>query len=572
MHTSKEISITTVNDWVDIPFDLERPFLKVVECHAKYTDEKLDHKQFKLTLEIFYANGETLTNSRLVSVSQKERSMPFSSFNLDLENAKKCKVKFEYQNEDQEFSEVILRYEPMEYLEMNLPAKKFVAHLTNPKNTKILFSSAFGQGKSTFLDLYFKTQANNYSAFKVFPVNYSVASNEDIFKYIKSDILSQLLLRGIEFDVSEMSYSKAFMQHLKSNPVKVFAPFLQSIPKVGKQIYEIFEEVRKKVFADDKKSAEEFVKDVYEAEGGIYEDNFFTQLIRYLLEKNKNKQGGENVLIIDDLDRMDPEHIFRILNVISAHYDTFRLFDDVSQNKFGFDKIIVVCDIKNIEYIFQHRYGPKTHFEGYINKFYSSEIFHFDNKAVYLDLVCSFKGNNLKSHYQKLYAAFEFVSKCFIDSGQLSLREILKLQIFPLWMIKQETNELLNQVKSPYLAGSLFAPVILLFSKLVNLDSLINRFEKCKEVDFDFDEDIWNSYARLAIIGIAQRREKDQLALTFKSGEVRMTVDYDSYYVVKEIRFFDYNLKSEETFSTPFTKQEFFDFMIQNTKRIRDLM
>lgn len=79
---------------------------------------------------------------------------------------------------------------------------------------------------------------------------------------------------------------------------------------------------------------------------------------------------------------MDPDHIFRILNVISAHCDTYNIQGEEFYNKFGFDKIIVVCDIDNIRSIFEHRYGKKVHFEGYINKMYSSEVFKYDGSVL----------------------------------------------------------------------------------------------------------------------------------------------------------------------------------------------
>ena len=48
------------------------------------------------------------------------------------------------------------------------------------------------------------------------------------------------------------------------------------------------------------------------------------------LEEIRNKK--KNVLVIDDLDRIDPEHIFRILNILSVHNNHFD-----SENKFSFD-------------------------------------------------------------------------------------------------------------------------------------------------------------------------------------------------------------------------------------------
>ncbi|MCR6641289.1 MAG: hypothetical protein NVV82_20425 [Sporocytophaga sp.] len=61
----------------------------------------------------------------------------------------------------------------------------------------------------------------------------------------------------------------------------------------------------------------------------------------------------------------------------SAHYDSKN-----TSNKFGFDKVILVCDIDNIRNIFHAKYGANVDFSGYIDKFYSKEIFKFDNSEM----------------------------------------------------------------------------------------------------------------------------------------------------------------------------------------------
>jgi hypothetical protein len=53
--------------------------------------------------------------------------------------------------------------------------------------------------------------------------------------------------------------------------------------------------------------------------------------------------------------------------------------NDLKDNKFGFDRVILVCDIQNIRNIFKHRYEADVDFNGYIDKFYSTDIFHFQN-------------------------------------------------------------------------------------------------------------------------------------------------------------------------------------------------
>src|SRR5699024_5058859 len=91
--------------------------------------------------------------------------------------------------------------------------------------------------------------------------------------------------------------------------------------------------------------------------GSIYEEDFYSQLILQLVDQLKSlqsdtKESKETILIIDDLDRIDPDHIFRILNVLSAQIDRPG-FD----NKFGFDKIVLVFDQYNVRNIFENRYG-----------------------------------------------------------------------------------------------------------------------------------------------------------------------------------------------------------------------
>lgn len=302
-----------------------------------------------------------------------------------------------------------MHYELLEIPEIPLsnPEEEFQAHLENYDNAKIVFSAPFGSGKSYFLDYFFGKRETEYEVFKVYPVNYSVASNEDIFKYIKADLLFQLMGKDVEFDKVEFSNKEHWQSFLFFNSDKIiidtfhklshldptttlFSKAVLAIEKLGKKV-DVFKSQHQQ---DDFGLARKYLELVFEKEGSLYEDNFYTQMIRQLLERLKESHSKKSVLVIEDLDRMDPDHVFRILNVISAHYDTFKY--DISQedenahNKFGFDKIIVVCDVKNIKTIFDHRYGEKADFAGYFNKFFSSAPFEFDNKQalrLFLDMI-----------------------------------------------------------------------------------------------------------------------------------------------------------------------------------------
>ena len=100
-----------------------------------------------------------------------------------------------------------------------------------------------------------------------------------------------------------------------------------------------FEKFRKKTQDEAKghwQLLNELIKEAIDLKGSIYEDNLTTQIIRANIRLLKEESSKENVLIIDDLDRLDPEHIFRILNILSAHNDHF------DENKFSFEKAIIV--------------------------------------------------------------------------------------------------------------------------------------------------------------------------------------------------------------------------------------
>lgn len=273
------------------------------------------------------------------------------------------------------------------------PTEKFTKHLGVSFNDRIILSAPFGAGKTYFLKEYFKKNSDEYEVIHLFPVNYSVTSNEDIFELIKYDILFELFGKDVEFDKSEFTKLDYLPLFFKENVFKiadVFTPLISIIPKIGKSIYdikenlkELFQEFQKKydqIKIDDKQSVVNYLEeDFNQKKGNVYEDDFYSQLIRQLVNQLKqfsdqNKQEKETVLIIDDLDRIDPEHIFRILNVLSAHMDI-----ENSENKFGFDKIVLVFDQYNVRNIFKNRYGTDVDFTGYIDKFYSYKIFEFSN-------------------------------------------------------------------------------------------------------------------------------------------------------------------------------------------------
>lgn len=62
-------------------------------------------------------------------------------------------------------------------------------------NPRTILSSKFGDGKSYFLKEFKDAEfvKKDYVFLTIYPVNYQVASNEDIFSLIKRDVIYQLL-------------------------------------------------------------------------------------------------------------------------------------------------------------------------------------------------------------------------------------------------------------------------------------------------------------------------------------------------------------------------------------------
>jgi len=320
----------------------------------------------------------------------------------------------------------------------------FKKHLEIEHNKRILFSGPFGTGKSTFLNELSQIEDDNFFYLKIFPVNYSVSGNEDVFELIKFDLLFQLM--GHYYD--EINLKKEdFTLLLKSQMFIMertkFMPLLYAIlgfsEKIGTPIVDFIKALEKTVgdfkeFSDEVKVDEEndikkFLESIEQRKGNTYEMDAVSELIFDLIQRIKTENNKQSVLIIDDLDRLDPEHIFRLFNIFSAHYNEVN-----GNNKFGFDKVIFVCDIENIRKIFHHRYGFDVDFSGYIDKYYSISPFDFDNrtdlKVKIEKLLHNIQFNSNLNHYrfnanEGFFNCTKAVIQALIDSRQLNLRMLL---------------------------------------------------------------------------------------------------------------------------------------------------
>jgi len=317
--------------------------------------------------------------------------------------------------------------------------ERFQKHIESPFNNRIFFSGIFGIGKTYFLKEFFNANKDAYDAYFVSPVNYSIASNKDIFKYIKFDIAFELLAKEPEFNKEYFNLSQTLPYFINNNAVEILKIILKYAGELGKGLKDLTELTEKAIKdnkdlnTDEQKEIIDYLKSVASIEGSLYEDDLIVELLSEKIQEAK--QDKKAVLIIDDLDRLDPEHIFRILNVLAHQVD----IDDLENNLFSFDKIIIVGDIENIKSIFHAKYGEKTNFSGYIDKFFDKEVYYFDNKQFINEKLDEILRNTKMSEHSRKIVNFQntrlIVIKVLkellidlINNDLLNLRSLMKFQ------------------------------------------------------------------------------------------------------------------------------------------------
>ena len=279
-------------------------------------------------------------------------------------------------------------------------------------NPRTFLSSMFGDGKSYFLQEFKETTKGEFAFITLYPVNYQVAENEDIFNLIKRDILFQLMIAGIVADGTEINDDVALYFFIQNN----FTSFIQELfkymgavalspekagaviatlktGKLFKSLLDKFDAFKKEMYAKEN-LAGKFLDMV--DKDFVYEEDIVTRIIKdSIAEFKKDNPSKQIVLVIEDLDRLDPAHLFRILNVFSAHIDySYKVFvqpqtKDIVGNKFGFDKVVFVADFDNVKKIFKHFYGEQTDFKGYIGKFLTSAPYGYSIRKIRSDYIYS---------------------------------------------------------------------------------------------------------------------------------------------------------------------------------------
>ncbi|WP_435263887.1 P-loop NTPase fold protein [Tenacibaculum sp. nBUS_03] len=316
---------------------------------------------------------------------------------------------------------------------INRELSRFKNHIQPKDNNKIILSGIFGIGKTTFIKEFFNKNSEFYTPFFINPVNYSIAQNEDILKLIKYDIIFEILKNGnVEYEFEKFSLSETNQFYIYKNYISLLRSIVKHFGKIGKSVSEILKDIQElkkdmiqfnsEYNKDEKAELLKFLEDISNESGSIYEEDTITQIISNIISKIETPP----VLVIDDFDRLDPEHIFRLLNIFSCHLST-----DYAFNKFGFHKIILVCDISNIEAIFSHKYGKKTDFVGYLDKFYSNEIFYLDTKIGFKQYI--------KRHI------INFNNKLFNPATKeliiTILQDLTELNLFNVRQLKEKVND-----------------------------------------------------------------------------------------------------------------------------------
>ena len=264
---------------------------------------------------------------------------------------------------------------------------------------RTILSARFGDGKSFFLSHFMENEnvAEYYTFLTIFPVNYQVTENRDIFELIKRDIILQMLMKDVIETEVEISDDVALALYIQNQPFDFAESFLPlfselvlkedaaraaAVVMAGKKFFKAIKDKIYKIKQQSYDSQLEAFLNAVEQNPVVGQDavsSIIQQCLQRYREKNPNKRV---VLVIEDLDRIDPAHLFRILNIFSAQIDfCYRLGckpdKTLAGNKFSLDKVVFVMHYENVEHIYNHFYGEGTNFDGYIEKFCSSNHFTY---------------------------------------------------------------------------------------------------------------------------------------------------------------------------------------------------
>jgi hypothetical protein len=497
---------------------IESCFVDLSLKYRLYNNDISNTKQSENTETLFDGFKEALVTHSIIAENNN-----FNHTIIQLNDYSCGEIEFVFENKSEKDFSLTIGYEELDLLPFDNSETEFSNHFNTQGNTRILFSSPFGTGKTTFLKEFFEKKQDQYAVFHLFPVNYSISQNEDILRYIKVELLLRLLEMEIEFDAEKFPKLLTFPFYVKEHFVEIFLPFLELIPKVGDNISKGMKgliNLEDKYFnyhndleIDDEKTSKSFIKASFEKEGSLFEDNLITQIIRQSIEQLELK-NRKTVLIIDDLDRIDPDHVFRILNVFAATFDRHQYSGELN-NKFGFHKIIIVCHYENIKGLFHHKFGKNTDFSGYIDKYYSNSIFFFDSKSVVLKLL----KKTFPDYPNNDISYFISILEILILNSNITIREIIKI-------LQKNSMKEFQSTETPTFTFLKF------LNNIIDLDTIEEKIKSSKEPIIKSSLGIAFNYdylSKLALVDLACEKnayynDDSILNYTYIDMEVEMKI------------------------------------------------
>lgn len=276
-------------------------------------------------------------------------------------------------------------------------------------NPRTILSARFGDGKSFFLNKVIEESKEDTTYIVVHPVHYQVSDNKDIFELVKRDILLQMIGLGMlpqDYEIPEHIIFSYYLQHNTTDIAKdLLSSLFRVLPNIAtttpianslggfggfgfsaiiegiKSLRSNYTSFKKGLCKDTNGLLETFFKETDKLKNSPIESDAITALIRENIERWQNKEGKRVVLVFEDMDRLDPTHLFRIMNVLSAQIDANCSINEdpsgVTKNRFGVNNVVLVLDYDNLKSIFHHFYGPHTDFNGYIHKFAPKGYFKY---------------------------------------------------------------------------------------------------------------------------------------------------------------------------------------------------
>lgn len=278
--------------------------------------------------------------------------------------------------------------------------EKFENHLLS--HDRVILSAKFGDGKTFFLNQFKKKckedKSSPFEFITLYPVNYQVLPNNDIFNLIKHDVLLQMLqlkMIDVNYEVTDKMAAEFYIQSHFGSVAETFISMLSVVEAndavskaliAGLRVGKLFKSLRNKIDKYKEEIDQTSFLDNYLSsfdDNSVYENDVVTKIIRDNIETYQKVNKKRVVLVIEDMDRLDPAHLFRILNVFTAQMDYgYRCFvpnvgDSLVGNKFGVSNVVFVMHEGNTKAIFHHFYGEDADYRGYMSKFYNKDIFTF---------------------------------------------------------------------------------------------------------------------------------------------------------------------------------------------------